>query len=155
MAAGSHVCSTVFACSRVHMVDTSSTSGCNGSANSTFRTLFRDSSKPLTIDAKLKLSSEEIAYLHANAETVSEPLAWAEVTNQPPDNFGFSSLGFAAQFPHLTGQVAGVTTQRAAELQTELTRPTHVLSLTIPSGAGIAIVASAVAHVVFQTFMPR
>ena len=122
----------------------------------TFRTLFRDPSKPLMIDAKLQLSSEEIAYLQMNAETVFEPLVWGELTNQAPENFGFSSFGFAAQFPHLIGQVAEMTSQRAAELRNELlTRPTHMLSLRIPPGAGITVAASIVARVVFQTFMPQ
>jgi hypothetical protein len=121
---------------------------------STYQTLFRDSSKPVSIDAKLELSSDEIDYLQTNAEIVFEPLAWAEVTNQPPDNFGFSSLGFAGQFPQLIGQAAAVTTQRAHELRTELVRPAY-LSLRILPGAGITITPSTVARVVFQTFMPQ
>jgi hypothetical protein len=121
----------------------------------TFRTLFRDPSKPLVIHGKLELSSNEIAYLEANAEKVLEPIVWADLTRQPLDNFGFSSVVIAGQFPDLIEPVANLTAQRAAELRTDLGKQTHPLTLTIPPGSGVTILPSTVARVIFQTYMPQ
>jgi hypothetical protein len=121
----------------------------------TFGALFRDPATAVTILAQLQLSGTEIGYLQANAESVFEPLVWAELTNQAPDGFGFSSIGYAGQFPHLIPAVAALTVQRATELRSELTAATHTLSLTIPPGGPISIVPSTVARVVFQTFQPQ
>jgi AAA domain, putative AbiEii toxin, Type IV TA system len=121
----------------------------------TFRALFRDPVRPVTMLAHLQLAGDEISFLQANAEAVFEPLVWAELTNQAPDAFGFSSLGYSGQFPHLIGAVAALTAQRAAELRSELGHAAHTLSLTVPPGGGISIVPSTVARVVFQTFKPQ
>lgn len=120
----------------------------------TFGTLFRDRTRPVSVVATLQLAPEEVLYLQTHAVSILEPLAWVEVTNQPAENFSFSSLAYAGQFPHLIQPVAVLAAQRASELLAELALPEHTLSLTIPPGGGLHIVPSAVARVIFQTFKP-
>ena len=120
----------------------------------TFGALFRDRTRALSISANIQLAPGEIAYLQANAESVLEPLIWAEITGQPAENFGYSGFAFAGQFPHLAESAASLTASRANELRSELSATSHSLHLTIPPSGSLATTPSAVARAVFQTYNP-
>jgi predicted ATPase len=122
---------------------------------STLTGLFRDKTRSLSITATMVLSDEEKAHLIDKAESILEPLVWAELTNQPIENFQYSSLLFSGQFPHLVPTVAQLVPQRAADLRQEVQQQRHVLNLVIPPGGSLSLFPSLVARVVFQTYTPE
>lgn len=117
--------------------------------------VLRDPNLPMRVAASIELASTEVDYLDENAERVLEPLVWAEVTSQPLENFGYSSLALATQFRQFGAEVAETTRSRAVDLRSSLANPVFDLSLTVDPAAGLTISPNPTMEVVFKTFDPE
>jgi len=116
--------------------------------------VLRDPRLPMQVAASIGLANTEVDYLAENAERVLEPLIWAELTGQPLENFGYSSLALATQFRQFGDAVAETTRTRAIELRASLVNPVFNLALTVDPAAGLTISPSPTMEVVFKTFDP-
>ena len=119
------------------------------------RGVFRDKQIPIQISAVIQLAAAETAFLAEHAYPLCEPIIWAEVTRLPMEAYLYSPLAYAAQYPALVPEVAQRCTDTAAELQSEVAKATHSLSLTLFPTGQLLTSPSLVAKVIFQTYDPE
>jgi predicted ATPase len=117
--------------------------------------LFRTETEPIEMAATVELAEPEREYLHANAEAVLEPIAWASATGQPIDPSNFSSVAVATQFRQFGERVQQLIQSAALELRSSLAANSFNLALTIAPDGRLDPARDLTMEVVFQTYRPE
>lgn len=118
--------------------------------------LFRDLSKPITIEASISFADAEITYIRDNAESLVQAIAWQEVTGQPVDFWTFSRLSVATQLRHLQPALTEATDRLAGEVRSELlSSQRHRLALDISPNGDMNTAVCKIAEAAFQAYEPR
>ncbi|GAC1603896.1 MAG: hypothetical protein NVS3B21_32770 [Acidimicrobiales bacterium] len=127
----------------------------NLSDPSAIRKLFRDQDKPIQIEATLSFSDAEQVFLHGNADSLVQPIAWQQVTGQPVDYWTFSRIAVATQLRTNQAELQAASRRLADEVRhAVLDRPSHRLAILISPTGEIATADCKVAEVAFQAYAP-
>ena len=129
--------------------------GINFQDKQAIKKLFRDLTRPITIEATISFADVEKEYIRENVDSLVQPIAWQEVTGQPVDFWTFSHLSVATQLRQLQPQLAAVTDRLASEIRSELLESqTHKLALEISPTAEMRTVVCKIAEAAFQAYEP-
>lgn len=118
------------------------------------RTLFRDPSHSIRIQASLSFTDDEVIYMSGNAERLLQPIAWQNITGQVVDSWNFSQLAFASQMPQYREQMDTEVSALSSNLHASLVTPRYTLSLEILNTGQLNITPCLIAQIAFQAYQP-
>lgn len=121
---------------------------------SSLRKLFRNVDEPIQIEASVSFSHEEKEYLSQNVESVVQPIAWQEVTDQPVDYWTFSQAAVVTQLRQHQSALEAAMSRLAEEVRSAIVNPLHTLALKITPSSEMRFANSRLVEAAFQAYAP-
>jgi AAA ATPase domain/Protein of unknown function (DUF4435) len=123
-------------------------------ADSSLDAILNDKTRPMNIECRFRLHSNELEYLRQNAEALVRESVWRVVA---PELSGWKSLGsapMAAQLRAHTTEVNDLVSEQLPGLESELALGLINTQITISAGKPLYILPSKVMELIFSTYLP-
>lgn len=123
-------------------------------ADSNLDAILNDKNRPMNIECRFQLHSNELEYLKKNAEILVRELAWRVVA---PELSGWKTLNsapMAAQLRAHTPEVNDLVLEQLPGLESELASGIIETQITISAGKPLYVLPSKVMELIFSTYLP-